>query len=139
MFETTTPDLTAVIRAVLKTEGTALHNLIGDRVWSPSLPSINVWNNELPAIVFLAPRERIEDGLIDANVIFRCYGGSRVHDDARTVYRFLHELLKDKQQTTDTENMHGLMMAVHESTAPDRNEPDTGYPVVISNYHCLVT
>lgn len=128
-------DIEDIFFSLLTKKGTELHMLVGDRVWSPSLPSHVVWNNELPAIVFMY-RERIEEGYHDVNVIFKCYGGSSQHKDALKVSRKLYDRLHNNQSTTH--DQRGLLMAVHESTSPERYEPDTIYPVVIVNYHCIV-
>lgn len=130
-------DSIRVIWEFLTTTGTDLYALTGLRVYSPEAPA--TFRNDQAAIVYeMLDEERLAEPRNSVLIAFRCYGGKRAndndysHDDARAVYRALHDRLANADGAAAASGT--ILVCRQQTGAQSYGEDDTEWPVVEASY-----
>jgi hypothetical protein len=104
----------------------------GDYVACPVAPP--TFRHEHKAVIFHPETEgsHITGADNQTNFVFKCYGGSASHADARAVYRALMDHLHNAREKTTSA---GVLVLAHLITAfQGPPEPETGWPVMIATF-----
>lgn len=123
-----------IIHEYLSETGTALCNLVGDRIWSPVVAP--GFKNEQPAIVFHPSGESPEApaNVIANTIVFKCYGGNSTFRASRTVAQALYEVLHGARAQTTT---GAIMLARCRNMFQGGNDEETGWPFHVAQYEIV--
>jgi hypothetical protein len=128
-------DASEIIRKYLTVSGTSLYTLVSNRVSTPVFPT--GFTNTQAAIMFYQESGRSHRGepnVSDNYFIFRCYGGTASHTDARAVFLALQARLHTKSGDTTS---GGIVEANCVIQIQAGTESDTGYPVHVSRFEIV--
>lgn len=127
-------DPVEIVASYLRTAGTELYSLTGERIWSPVSPE--TWRNEQPGIIFHADGcmpETPRDVFVNT-FVFKCYGGNDTYTMARTVAQALYNRLHGGHGTTPAGTLVRARCTLMVQGGAD---PNTGWPVHLVRFDTL--
>lgn len=122
-------DTNAVIVEYLKASGTALHALVGARVYCPRLPQGFTNSQAVIEVMRRGGSSKMAHAEHRASFQIKCYGGANSHAQAEAVYRALYDRL---HSITGMDTASGnIMTAEEENMGQSLFDPETGWPFVL--------
>lgn len=123
-----------IIYEYLTESGTALSDLVGERVWSPVVAP--GFENTQGAIVFHPDGENPEApaNVIANSIVFKCFGGDATYQSTRGVAQALYDRLHGARAQTTT---GAIMLARCKNMFQGGADPETGWPFHVAIYEVL--